>query len=564
MSLRSYTQSAMAPSAPSAAVGRRRRVLLVHANPFQRVTPVPAYGLERVRTAAEEAGAEVRMLDPYLVSQDPLGTAREAAREFRPDLIGLGIRIIDDCIVVDRLDGDGPIDVTFLLPEIRELRQALGEAAPEAVVVAGGAGFSACPQECLEYLDVEYGVVGAGEDAMAALVSDMSWGQTPGLVRRGQGDGIGAYRLTFGGPTRRESLYAPANSFPVRTRIGCAMQCVYCTAANLGRQHANGAVETVLAEVEQTVAAARERGVGRVPIFFADDEFNLPDERHPMAVLEGLRERGLTRHISWRGYFNPTPFSPEFAELVRETNGHVSITVDSAADVLLETAQKPFRRRHLDALVALLSEHGASADLGLIFGLPGETEDTIAETVAFVGSLPESIEVVYSAGARVYPHTPLARIAEQEPERLVGSDDPTFLEPVVYSSPWPPRDLARRLDEQLRELPNVSRVGVAYATGRTTLSDAYRVALSQDGKRGWDEILERAAHDDTQRKPAETIAACLQVALWHGRNDLASAAAARLLREEIPPEMSRAQLRFARLAYGGLALADRAKSVLRR
>ena len=78
MSLRSYTAPAMSLSAPSAAVGRRRRVLLVHANPFQRVTPVPAYGLERLRTAAEEAGAEVQLLDQYLVSEDPLGAAREA------------------------------------------------------------------------------------------------------------------------------------------------------------------------------------------------------------------------------------------------------------------------------------------------------------------------------------------------------------------------------------------------------------------------------------------------------------------------------------------------------
>src|SRR5438552_9173844 len=211
------------------------------------------------------------------------------------------------------------------------------------------------------------------------------------------------------------------------------MQCVYCTAANLGRQHASGDLETVLDELEQTVEVARERGVGRVSIFFADDEFNLPDERHPISVLEGIRARGLAKHLTWRAYFNPTPFSAEFAELVRETNGHVSITVDSAADPLLETAQKPFRRRHLDALVALLGEHGVSADLGLIFGLPGETEETVAETVEFVRALPASIEVAYSAGARVYPHTPLAGIATQEPERLVGSDDPTFLTPVVDS-----------------------------------------------------------------------------------------------------------------------------------
>ncbi len=566
MTGRSYTQTTMSASARPAVAGSPRRVLLVHANPFQRVTPVPAYGLERLRTAIEPTGAEVELIDPYLVSDDPLGFAREAAERFRPDLVGLGIRIIDDCIVVDRLDApaDEPIDVSFLLPEIRELRRALGEAAPEAVFVAGGAGFSACPQECLEYLDVDLGVVGAGEEAMARLCSDPSWNEVPGLIRKGQAEGIGAYHLGFGGPTLREPLYAPANSFPVRTRIGCAMQCVYCTAANLGRQHANGVLETVLDEIERTVTDSRERGVGRVPIFFADDEFNLPDERHPIAVLEGLRDRGLAKHLSWRAYFNPTPFSAQFAELVRETDGHVSITVDSAADALLETAQKPFRRRHLDALVALLGEHGVSADLGLIFGLPGETEETIAETIAFVRELPESIEVVYSAGARVYPHTPLARMAAQEPDRLVGADDPTFLTPVVYSRPWPPRELARRLEEELGDLPNVSRVGVAYRSGQTTLTDAYRVALSRDGKLGWHEILERAAHDDTQRKPAETIAACLQVALWHGRDDLASAAAARLLREEVPPEMSRAQLRFARLAYGGLALADKAKSALRR
>src|SRR5262245_66552516 len=127
MSLRSYTQSAMSPSAPSAAGGRRRRVLLVHANPFQRVTPVPAYGLERLRTVAEEAGAEVELLDPYLVSEDPLGTAVDAARAFRPDLIGLGIRIIDDCIVVDRLEGNRPIDVSFLLPEIRSEERRVGK-----------------------------------------------------------------------------------------------------------------------------------------------------------------------------------------------------------------------------------------------------------------------------------------------------------------------------------------------------------------------------------------------------------------------------------------------------
>ena len=558
----------MSVSARPAAAGSRFRALLVHANPFQRVTPVPAYGLERLRTAAESTGAEIEILDPYLIAEDAIGAARAAAERLQPDVVGLGVRIIDDCIVVDQpaANGHGPIDVSFLLPEIRDLRRALGEVAPDSTFVVGGAGFSACPQECLEYLGVEWGVVGAGEDAFTAICAGRPLQQIPGLVRRGDEKGIAAFHLGFGGPTQRDPLYAPANSFPVRTRIGCAMQCAYCTAANLVRQHANGDIGVVLAEIEQTVEYTKGRGIGRVPIFFADDEFNLPDEKHSIAVLRGLLERGLGDTVTWRAYFNPTPFSAELAMLVRETNGLVSITVDSAAEKVLAAAQKPFRRRHLDDLIALLSEHGVSADLGLIFGLPGETEETVAETIDFVRALPPEIEVVYSAGARVYPHTPLSRTAQREPERLVGAEDPTFLEPVVYSSPWTPRVLARHLDEAFADLPNVARVGVAYRSGSTALSEAYRTVLSPNGKRGWAQVLEEAARaGDVQRAAAESLAACVQIAVWHGRFDLASAAVKRLLAEDdVPAPMSRRQLRLAHIAYGGLALADKAKSALRR
>jgi radical SAM superfamily enzyme YgiQ (UPF0313 family) len=563
-----YTRTDMSPRArPAAAGSLPLRVQLVHANPFQRVTPVPPYGLERLKTAAGRTGAAVEILDPYLLEEDPIGAARTAAERFQPDIVGLGIRIIDDCIVVDSpaANGHGPIDVAFLLPEIRELRRELGEAAPGATFVAGGAGFSACPQECLEYLGVEWGVVGAGEDAFAAICAGRPLTQIPGLVRRGSERGHEAYHVGFGPPTRREPVYAPANSFPVRTRIGCAMQCAYCTAANLLRRHHNDDVEVVLAEIEETVRSTKERGVGRVPLFFADDEFNLPDEKHAIAVLHGLAERGYGDSIAWRAYFNPTPFSNELARLVRETNGLVSITVDSAADKVLAEAQKPFRRRHLDELVERLRTHGVDADLGLIFGLPGETEETVEETIEFVRALPAEIEVAYSAGARVYPHTPLSRIAEREPERLVGADDPTFLEPVVYSSPWAPRELARRLEEAFADLPHVKRVGVSYRSGSTAVADAYRVALGEDGRADWLRVLEDVAQGDVQRSPAEGLAACVQIAVWHGRFDLASLGVKRLLaEEEVPPAMSRRQLRLAHLAYGGLALADRARTALRR
>src|SRR5919108_518779 len=358
MAAQRYTRTDMslsarpAPAGPPPGASVPPRVLLDHATPLQRVTPVPAYGLERLRTAAERAGAQVEIVDPYLVSEDPYGAARAAAERLRPDVIGLGVRIVDDCIVVDRLDApaDEPTDITFLLPDVRELRRALGAGAPEAVFVAGGAGFSACPQECLDYLELEWGVVGAGEEALAAICRGEPLDQIPGLVRHGRDGGIDAYHLAFAAATRRE--------------------------------------------------------------------------------------------------------------------------------------------------------------------------------------------------------------------RLDGADDPSFLEPVVYSRPWPPRELARRLDEAFADLPHVNRVGVAYRSGTTALAEAYRTVLSNNGKESWASLLERAAAaSDMQRSGAEPLAACVQIAVWHNRFDLAATAVARLLREDVPPEMSRRQLRLARLAYGGLAVVDRARGV---
>jgi hypothetical protein len=47
----------------------------------------------------------------------------------------------------------------------------------------------------------------------------------------------------------------------------------------LGRRHASRELDAVLDEIERQ-SRSTERGVGRVSIFFADDEFNLPDKRH--------------------------------------------------------------------------------------------------------------------------------------------------------------------------------------------------------------------------------------------------------------------------------------------
>lgn len=533
------------------------RVLLVHANPFQRALPVPAYGLERIATAARLTGAQVEILDPYLTARDPLAAAIAAARSFRPHVVGLSVRIIDDCITVDGdHDGIGDIDVSFFLPEIRRLRDALVHAAPDAHFVVGGAAFSYLPLEILEYLELPLGVAGPGEHTFAELVRTVADGRpmstVAGLIRRG--DSTFTRAITGAPPTpavTREDRWAPVNAFPVRTRVGCAMECSYCLTANLGRATRNEDVESVLDEVQERVEAARHRGLDRVSVFFADDEFNLPEEGHAIAVLRGLLRRGLQRHIDWRAYFNPVPFGDELACLVRQTNGIASFTVDSAADAVLARNRKPLRRKGLDRMMEQVLRHGVPSDLGLIFGMPGETQQTIDETVRWLRRVPAHVDATYAVGARVYPHTPLADHARAEPDRLVGASDPSFLAPVVYCSPVAPRDLADQLARAFGDRPHIRLVGGGYVTASRAVSAAYRVIAEGGGRTEWEAALRLARSDLHGRTSLQTLTGCLQVAVWAGRLDLAAQTHWTLARDStpLPAGLRRAHLAAAALVY---------------
>lgn len=501
------------------------RVLLVHANPCQQVLPVPAYGLERLRSAVGGL-ANVRLVEPYL-QLDPLEHLREQISAFKPDLIGIGIRVIEDCIVIDDIEGESDSDVHSFLPEIKLLCQAVQAAAPGVPLVAGGAAFSYFPAEILEHLKIDWGVVGAGERPFRELVSRLAAGRDPegvaGLIRRGALGAAALREATFGfldSPTQRDLFYAAVNGMPIRTRIGCAMRCSYCLTASLGRKHVVNSVEAVLDEVETVVAEARRRHLSQLQIFFADDEFNLPDVEHTLAVLRGLQQRGLSKHLSWRAYFNPTPFPDELARLVKETNGHISLTVDTASDRVALVNGKPFRRRHLDAALEQIKAQRLSADLGFIFGLPGETIETMAESIDFIRSLPSQIEVCYSSGARVYPHTPLASLAAADPEHLSGL---VGLEPSVYASPLPARELARLLAKAFAGYGHVYPVGVGFARASRAQGTAYQALglKGEEQRRHWRLALEQARQGGYRQSAGESIDALLDIALWHGHKDLA-------------------------------------------
>src|SRR5215210_5980089 len=214
------------------------RVLLVSTNRERQPYPVVPNGLACVASALDAAGHQVGFLDLCFV-RDPIASARDAALDFRPDIIGVSVRNIDN---------SDAIALRHYTPEARGVLRALRSAAPGARVIAGGAAFGVAPEALFRDLGVDYAVAGDGERASVALINALTSGERigalPGLVR----DRTGTVVFTPPGEDADpDSLPPPAlhrwidlaryqrhgATIPIQTKRGCVYKCVYCTYRNV-------------------------------------------------------------------------------------------------------------------------------------------------------------------------------------------------------------------------------------------------------------------------------------------------------------------------------------------
>src|SRR3954468_21267436 len=143
------------------------RVLLVSTNRERQPYPVVPNGLACIASALDAAGNNVRFLD-LCFARDPVGRARDAARAFQPDVIGVSVRNIDN---------SDAIALRHYTPEARDAMHALRRAVPAAKIIAGGAAFGVAPEALFRDLGVDYAVAGDGERASVALVNALCSGK---------------------------------------------------------------------------------------------------------------------------------------------------------------------------------------------------------------------------------------------------------------------------------------------------------------------------------------------------------------------------------------------------
>ena len=384
------------------------RVLLVSANRERIPDPIFPLGLAYVAAAARQARHEVEVAD-LCFGRAPLQRLTRQVRHFRPDIVGLSLRNVDNAAYPRTVD---------YLQHHRAVIDVL-RTVTSAPVVLGGSGFSIMPEAYMKVLNGDWGVAGEGETTFVELLAALESGQEPtgiaGVVgRHGRSCAPCPAPVLVqekrpqdwsDGPWPARDLFDYARYIRrggmgnVQTKRGCVFKCSYCTYPLLeGNRFRARTAADVVDEIE-----ALMQDYGPHPIFFVDSILNFP-RGHVEAICEEILRRV---NVRWSCYATPVKLDRRQAQLMAAAGcDGIELGTDAVDDDQLSRLGKSFNAEIAEQANRYCMEAGLRVCQTLIFGAPGETRDSIRTTCRALRRMSPTA-VVAMTGVRLYPGTPL-------------------------------------------------------------------------------------------------------------------------------------------------------------
>jgi radical SAM superfamily enzyme YgiQ (UPF0313 family) len=381
----------------------------------------PPLGISYVAACLREAGHDVRLLDCTFLER---GEALQAALAAKADVVGVY------CMAT-------------MMEEAVWLARSLRDRC--RLLVAGGPLPTCDPAQFLEHFDVV--VLGEGEEAMVELLraheADTDLGSVRGLAFRDEQAGLqpGEVGLRFTGerpPIRDlDRVPRPARDLlpngsyirhgrekygysvtTIMSTRGCPFRCEFCSNVIHGGAYRERSTSNVIAEIEEVLALGYDR------ISFADDVFTL-NRRRVSQLCREIGRRGLRFHWECLGRVDALDY-PMALEMKQAGCARIYFGIESGSDEILKLMNKKITTQQ--ARDAVEAAHRAGLQVGAFFILfyPGDTDDTVIDTLRFANSLP--LDYVGLTRPYLLPGTALL-------ERVMGqvSGDPRLSESLLMS-----------------------------------------------------------------------------------------------------------------------------------
>lgn len=382
------------------------RIALIHFR--ENYTPAPPMGILYIGTVLKNAGYEVRVLDSFPAYHD---RNLKEVQDFQPNIIGVsvlttGYRIASHYTSVMR----------------RQL--------PRAQLCWGGVHASALPEEVLREQDLDFVVVGEGEETMLEVCARIEHNESldgiKGVVFKRDGKILDNGRRNF--IEKLDELPIPDRSllrFPrfswylsppsilrgkfyygittMYTSRGCPYQCIFCASRTVhGIRLRRRSVANVIKEMEYL-----KNDFGVTGVYFNDDTFatdmkwlrefcNIP-EMNSLRMIWGCQTRAsIAQDI-------------DILRMMKRTGCvQVDIGCESGSDKVLKALKKEITPEMILKSFRNLKRLNMTTFATFILGNPEETLEDIRKTEGIAAHAPGGVSFLILVP---YPGSPLYKMA---------------------------------------------------------------------------------------------------------------------------------------------------------
>lgn len=198
-----------------------------------------------------------------------------------------------------------------------------------------------------------------------------------------------------------QSFYAPVTL--MRTARGCPFDCAFCSFPTMEGDLGYSRLDVIEKEMRQL----REGGVRY--IIFIDDSFNVPLSRFK-EIMRMIIANNF--NFNWFSYFRCSHADEETFELMKQSGCRgVFLGIESGDQEMLDRMNKRVDIGLYRTGIRNLHERGIFTFISLIVGFPGETEQSVRKTIAF---LEETRPTFMKAELYFHTHTvPIHREADR-------------------------------------------------------------------------------------------------------------------------------------------------------
>jgi anaerobic magnesium-protoporphyrin IX monomethyl ester cyclase len=329
---------------------------------------VPPIGLYYVGAVLREHHYDCEILNWHTINKTP-ELIRETLTAKAPDVIGLSV------LHANRW---GAIEIARVAKEVD----------PGVKVVFGGVGAAFLWEHLLTHFrEIDFCVLGEGEYSFLRLMQSIEEKDNggietiPGIALRRGGTAV---KTKDPVPIRDlDRLPDPATWFTyqhVTSTRGCPGNCTFCGSPRLwGRKvrfHSPGYFVDQLQRLYH-------KGVRF--FYFSDDTFMLKKDR-VIAICKGILERGL--RISWAAISHVNYVDEEVLSWMRRAGcTQISYGVESGSEKIRDLLNKNIRTDQIHKAFLLTTRYGILSRAYFIYGCPGETWDTIQETIDLIHAI---------------------------------------------------------------------------------------------------------------------------------------------------------------------------------